>query len=78
MTSEVLVSDMRPRLKRITTTIAGIAAVCLIVFLCRFWQEIQIEWHLYRLRDHPGYFKEIINTPENSAEIGDHEVSGDV
>ena len=59
-------SSLRARSAKITATVIGISAVCVIALALTFWQDILVGYHVYRLRDDSGYLKEIATVPENS------------
>ena len=57
---------MRTRTARITASVVGISAVCVIALALTFWQDILVQYHVYWLRNDPGHLKEIATAPENS------------
>ena len=60
---------MRTRTARITASVVGISALVIIaVGPALYWQEIQVQYHLYRLQNEPGYLKEAVETPEDDSQ----------
>ena len=60
---------MRTNTARITACVVGISALVIIAVgpvLC--WQDIQVQYHLYRLRNEPGYLKEAVETREDDSQ----------
>ena len=58
---------MRPRTEKRTVAILGVVTLLAIsVGLALSWQEIQVKYHLHRLRNEPGYLKEVVSAPENN------------
>ena len=60
-------SSLRARSAKITASVIGISALLLVAIgPALYWQEVQVQYHLYRLRNEPGYLKEAISAPEKS------------
>ena len=58
---------MRTGTARTTAVMVAISALVVIaVGLALCWHEIRIQYHLYCLRNEPGYLKEVVSAPENS------------
>ena len=52
--------------KRTAAGIGVVALLAIAIGLTLSWQEIQVQYHLYRLRNEPGCLKDIVSAPENT------------
>ncbi len=61
---------MRTGTARITASVVGISALVIIaVGPALYWQEIQVQYHLYSLRNDAEYLKEVVTAPDSSPQL---------
>ena len=52
--------------KRAAAIVGIVALLAFTIGVTLSWQEIQVQYHLYRLRNEPGYLTEVVSAPEKS------------
>ncbi len=57
---------MPPRTAKMTVAALGVLLLAIPVGVVLSWEGIQIQYQLYRLKNEPGYLKQVVSAPEES------------